>query len=97
MKEAFKKPGFTFIEIIDQCPTLFGRRNRRGDGLAEMKYYKANSKVQHGADTKTVGIDLNSKIIVGKFVDKSRPSFLESLNSYYSELFGKKYTPYSGV
>ena len=32
MKEALRKKGFSFIEIISPCPTLYQRRNRLGDG-----------------------------------------------------------------
>lgn len=97
MKEALAKSGFSFIEVVNQCPTLYGRRNRRGDGLAEMEYYKAHSKIKHGADTKTVDIDLKGDIIVGKFIDNDRPSFIESMNEHYRHIFGKKYEPYTGV
>jgi len=33
MTEALHKKGFSFIEIICPCPTLYSRRNRLGDGL----------------------------------------------------------------
>ena len=38
MKEAIQKSGFSFVEIISPCPTLYGRRNKLGDGLEMMKY-----------------------------------------------------------
>ena len=31
--EALVKPGFSFIEVISPCPTLYARRNRLGSGL----------------------------------------------------------------
>ncbi len=40
MQEALDKKGFSFIEVISPCPTLYARRNRLGDGLDLLKYYK---------------------------------------------------------
>ena len=48
------KKGFCFIEVISPCPTLYQRRNKMGDGLDTMKYYKEMSKVRHGAPTSEV-------------------------------------------
>lgn len=42
--EAFHKKGFSFIEVISPCPTLYQRRNRLGDGLDTMKYYKEKAR-----------------------------------------------------
>lgn len=94
MKEALQKKGFSFIEIIAPCPTLYLRRNRLGDGLAEMKYYKEKSVVKNGADTKTVGITFKGEIIVGKFIERERPSFLEAMNTHLKNVIGETYIPY---
>jgi 2-oxoglutarate ferredoxin oxidoreductase subunit beta len=75
--EALQKKGFCFIEIISPCPTVYGRRNRLGTGLNEMKYYKENSIIKHGADPAEAELYLGSKIIVGKFRDEERPTFLD--------------------
>jgi hypothetical protein len=42
-----------------------------------MKFYHDNCEVQHGADTAHVEIGFQSKILVGKFVDIERPTFLD--------------------
>ncbi|MHC4944617.1 MAG: thiamine pyrophosphate-dependent enzyme [Planctomycetota bacterium] len=96
IKEALNKRGFRFIEILAPCPTLYSRRNRLGDGLKQMKYYKEKSKVDHEADTREVGLDFQGDIILGKFVDRERPTFLDNMNSRYSEVFGDAYVPYEG-
>ena len=51
MKEVLKKKGFCFIEVLSPCPTLYQRRNKMGDGLDAMKYYKQKSKMRNGAPT----------------------------------------------
>ena len=51
MEEILNKKGFCFIEVLSPCPTLYQRRNKMGDGLDAMKYYKQASKIRHGAPT----------------------------------------------
>jgi 2-oxoglutarate ferredoxin oxidoreductase subunit beta len=82
------------VEIIAPCPTIYLRRNRMGDGLEAMRYYKRSSKVIQGANTRMVGLDLQGPIIVGKFVDRDRPTLLESMNDEFTSKLGAKYQPY---
>jgi len=96
IKEALLKRGFSFVEILAPCPTLYSRRNKLGDGLDQMKFYKDNSEIKHDADTKTVGLSFQGKVIVGKFVDKDKPTYLDSMNAFYAQKFGDKYAPYKG-
>lgn len=100
MGEALKKKGFSFVEIISPCPTLFERRNKMGSGLTRLKFYKDNSIVENGADTKKLGIELNKPFIVGKFVDiEGKETYLDAMNSYYDETFkcSTDYTTYNGA
>lgn len=94
MSEALNKNGFSFVEIISPCPTLYGRRNRIGDGLASMEFYKKNSVVKNGADTNTVAIGFQKEIVVGKFVDKTRPAYLDAMNDLLEKKLGDKYRRY---
>ena len=94
MKEALAKKGFSFIEIIAPCPTLYQRRNKLGDGLIAMQYYKEKSVVKTGADTREVGIGFQSEIVCGKFVDRDRPTWLEAYNDRNSAAIGARYKPY---
>jgi 2-oxoglutarate ferredoxin oxidoreductase subunit beta len=96
IKEAIAKKGFSFVEVLAPCPTLYSRRNKLGDGLDQMIYYKENSEIKHGADTKTIQLDFQGKITVGKFVDKERPTYVDLMNEHFQKKFGDKYTPYKG-
>ena len=75
--ESLTKKGFTFIEVIAPCPVGYGRPNKLGSGLDEMKFYRENSLVQNDTDPREADIGLKGKIIVGKFIDQSRPTFDE--------------------
>jgi len=89
--EIFTKPGFCFIEIISPCPTLYQRRNKMGDGLDTMKYYKEKSKVKNGAPTSEVGLDKQGEIIVGKFVDRPRHEYRELMREQMQETLGSRF------
>ena len=95
ISEAFQKKGFSFIEVISPCPTLYQRRNKMGDGLDTMKYYKEKSKVKNGAPTSEVGLTLNGEIAVGKFVDRDRPDYQTMMRAQYVESLGERYVEMS--
>jgi 2-oxoglutarate/2-oxoacid ferredoxin oxidoreductase subunit beta len=96
MLEGLRKKGFVFIEAISPCPTLYSRRNKRGDGVDELKYYKQSSLVRNGASTQEVGLTMDGKIVVGKFVDRERPTWLDAMNEHYKQVLGSQYSPYGG-
>lgn len=90
--EAMSKDGFSFIEVISPCPELYLRRNRLGDALKEMIYLKENSRIQNGAETRTVAIEKSrGEIIIGKFVDRERPGYIQSLDRHLQKVLGARY------
>ena len=91
MKEMFAKKGFGFIEVISPCPTLYQRRNKMGEGLDAMKFYKQVSKVKHGAPTSEVTLTKAGEIVVGKFIDRERPEFLDMMNQHLRQELGDRY------
>ena len=93
IKDALLKKGFSFVEILAPCPTLYSRRNKLGDGLEQMIYYKDHSEIRNGADTKSVALEFQGKIVVGKFVDKERPTYLDAMNEHFQKRLGDRYVP----
>lgn len=91
MKEVLSRKGFSFIEVISPCPTLYQRRNKMGDGLDAMKFYKEHSKVRNGAPTAEIGLDISGDIIVGKFVEIDRPSYLDVMRRQLRGRLGERY------
>ena len=77
MVEALERPGFSFVEIISPCPTNYGRRNRIGDGLDELRYYQEHTVIRHGSDPKHADLGPGREIVVGTFVDEARPTYLD--------------------
>jgi 2-oxoglutarate ferredoxin oxidoreductase subunit beta len=91
MTEVLDKKGFCFIEILSPCPTLYERRNKLGEGLDTMKYYKEKSKIKNGAPTSEVALGMRDEIVVGKFVDRERPDYLELLRKQMTAKLGDRY------
>ncbi len=87
--EALLKKGFSFVEVISPCPTVYGRMNRQPTGMDQMNYYHDNSVIKHGLDPREADIDFNGSIIVGKFVDIERPTF----SDLQAEILGKIQEP----
>ena len=94
IEEALKKRGFSFIEVITPCTTLYLRRNRLGDGVDSLQYYQENAVLKHGADTRETAIEFQGKIVIGKFVDKEKPTYLDAVNQRYAKLIGDDYQLY---
>jgi 2-oxoglutarate ferredoxin oxidoreductase subunit beta len=72
--EALTKPGFSFIEVISPCPTVYGRYNKLPRGLDEMRSYQERSIIRDGTDPKDAELSLDGPIVVGKFTDMERPT-----------------------
>jgi 2-oxoglutarate/2-oxoacid ferredoxin oxidoreductase subunit beta len=76
--EAMSRHGFSFIEVLAPCPTVYGRLNKRPRGLDDMLIYRDKSIIRNDADLKDIGISLDSPLVLGKFVDIKSPTYDES-------------------
>ena len=91
MQEMFSKRGFCFLEVISPCPTLYQRRNKMGDGLDTMIYYKEHSKVKNGCPTSEVSLSKGGEIVVGKFVDRERADYRDLMHKQLHQTLGGRY------
>lgn len=97
IQEALNHRGLSLIEVITPCVTLYARRNRLGDGLNLLKYYYDQSVIEHGADTRTLDIAYQGKLVCGKFIDKEKPTFLDAMNTHLSNVLGDDYELYGRI
>ncbi|MEW6665097.1 MAG: 2-oxoacid:ferredoxin oxidoreductase subunit beta [Thermodesulfobacteriota bacterium] len=71
--KAITHKGFSVVEILSQCPTYFGRKNRMEDAVEMLRYFKER--------TTPVGSGKKEKdptlIERGIFVDQERPEYCE--------------------
>ncbi len=94
--EALVKPGFSVVEVISPCANYYARINRLGTGLDLMKFYHDSCIIKNGEDTRNLDVEFQKPIIVGKFIDRDRPTFLQSYNARLKEVMGEKFKPYEG-
>ena len=76
--EAMNKRGFTFIEVLTPCPTSFGRHNKMRKPLELLQFYHERSVIRNGIAPEEATLDFKTKLVVGKFVDRERPTFLDN-------------------
>jgi 2-oxoglutarate ferredoxin oxidoreductase subunit beta len=84
--KALLKPGFSVVEAISPCPTLYGRFNRKKYGTDMMEYYHEKAVIRHDAKPWEVDIDLAGEIVCGEFVDIERPTFQDRMREMFGEL-----------
>jgi len=77
--EAIKKKGFSFIEIVSPCPTVFARKNKRGSGLELLQEFKKRTKIDHSADPTKIPLDMSGQIICGNFINEDKPTYWENV------------------
>lgn len=92
IKEALNKEGFSLVEVIAPCPTLYARRNKLGEGLDLVKFYKENAvRVKKGQSAADAAIGYQSEFLIGKFVDRERPSLVNAMDASLKAKLGDKY------
>lgn len=79
MVEALNHRGFAFVEIVSPCPVYYGRRNRLGESVDELRYYREHTEVRNFAPLEELDLQLGEGIVVGKFVEEERPTFIDLL------------------
>ncbi len=90
LMDALSHKGFTFVEVISPCPTNYGRRNKIGEGLDELRYYADHSVIHHGANPQEAEIIPGKPFLVGTFVDVDKPTYHEMYAAKVAEMGGKK-------
>lgn len=73
IKQAILHEGFSVVEILSQCPTHFGRKNKQGSAADMMQRYK-DITVPVGSPKKKDNPDLIER---GIFVQKEAPEYCQ--------------------
>jgi 2-oxoglutarate ferredoxin oxidoreductase subunit beta len=71
IRQAILHEGFSVVEILSQCPTYFGRKNKAGDAVDMIQYFKKNTTTI-GSKAKKENPDLLER---GIFVQKEMPEY----------------------
>jgi 2-oxoglutarate ferredoxin oxidoreductase subunit beta len=91
IKKGIQNKGFSFIEVLAQCPTQYGRRNKLGDAVQMMEWLKANSIPKEKAE-KMPPEELKGKFIIGELFADTRPEFSDYMRAVAAEAARKEET-----
>ncbi|MFO7931558.1 MAG: 2-oxoacid:ferredoxin oxidoreductase subunit beta [Desulfosalsimonas sp.] len=85
IKEALTHKGFSVLEVMSQCPTQFGRRNKAGDAAEMLEGYKKGT-----ARAGSKKIQENPELIQrGVFVKKELPEYCSEYSRVIEKAQGK--------
>ncbi len=71
LKKAIRHKGFSVVEILSQCPTYYGRKNKEGDAADMLELHKTNT-ARIGSKTLEDNPHLTPR---GIFVDREAPEY----------------------
>ena len=82
IEEALLKRGFSFIEVLSPCPVNYGRRNKVS-ALDTLKLYQEKTIIKNRVHPMELDIDFERGVILGKFVDEEKPTFMDRYDKIY--------------
>lgn len=92
--EVLQRTGFSTIEVISPGTSYFPGIKDSDRASELLKFYHSHSVIKNGEDTSNVEIDADKEIIVGKFFEREKPTFIDSYNARLTEVLGDKFQPY---
>jgi 2-oxoglutarate ferredoxin oxidoreductase subunit beta len=87
IKQGMQKNGFAVIEVIAQCPTLYGRLNRLGNAVKMLEAMRDNTIPVHAVKKPE---DALGKIVTGVLWNVDAPEFTEVYQATMAKAQGKK-------
>ena len=85
IKTALERKGFSFIEMISQCPTAYGRRTKSGGPVEMIEWFK-KFPVRKKDDPLDQRIPTRDSVDLGVFVDRNEMDFESYLDKIYSDI-----------
>jgi len=92
LKSAITKKGFSFVEIVSQCPVSYGKLVGMRTGSDFLRYYRDHSiRIKKARELSEE--ELKDKIVVGKLIERDEEEFVDKLyrvNEIQAEELGLK-------
>jgi 2-oxoglutarate ferredoxin oxidoreductase subunit beta len=85
IEKAMLKNGFSVVEAMSPCPTVYGRRNKLRNGVVMLQELKEQAVPVKKAEKMTEE-ELEGKIVTGVFVDKDKPEYTERYDQLIASL-----------
>ena len=76
MALAIRKKGFSVLEVITPCPTIYGRNNRLGSGVSMLKQQRDSLVSMHDVQSMSPE-ELKGKTVLGVLADFEKPEYCE--------------------
>lgn len=84
LKKAIAHKGFSVVEILSQCPTHFGRKNKEGDASSMLELHRSNT-----AKIGSKALEENPTLLPrGIFVDEDRTEYCEAYEELIKRAMG---------
>lgn len=85
LKKALTHKGFSVVEILSQCPTHYGRKNKEGDAVAMLDLHKTNT-----APIGSKALEENPNLTPrGIFVQEERPEYCAEYEKVVNKAQGR--------
>jgi 2-oxoglutarate ferredoxin oxidoreductase subunit beta len=89
IKKALTRRGFSFIEVISQCPEIFGRLNGFKTPYDLLKKIKDVGIIRKNISPFDTKYDWNNEITLGEFINKDEQTYLDYLNQIIEKARGQ--------
>ncbi len=90
IRRGLENKGFSFIEVLSQCPTYFGRKNRMRSPVEMLNWMKDNS-INRRKALRMEPRELEGKIIVGDFVKEEKEELTTITYDLIEEKCGERF------
>jgi 2-oxoglutarate ferredoxin oxidoreductase subunit beta len=87
VEQAILKKGFSLVEVISQCPTLYGRLNKEG-GAVDMMKWQRDHAIPISAAGKAPPEKLRDKFLTGVLWDIEFPEYCEEYDKVIAQSQG---------
>jgi 2-oxoglutarate ferredoxin oxidoreductase subunit beta len=79
IEKGIRKNGFSVVEVMSNCHVQFGRRNKMGDPVTMLNWFKENA-VSKDKGLSMPPDSLNDKFTIGILADLDKPDYIAEYN-----------------
>jgi len=84
LEKAFRKNGFSLVEVMSPCPTAYGKINKKGKPL-DMVLDQKHQAVRIEQSKKMSPEELQNRIIIGTLIDRELPEYVNTYEKVISQ------------
>jgi len=88
IEQAIRKKGFSVVEVLTQCPTIYGRYNRMGSAVEMLKWQEEHTVSIE--DARSSAEKAKGKILTGVFLDIERTEYIAQYEKMVEKIQTKK-------